>query len=94
MIIVEIYEAASGEWSKVGDVTFDGGVLSATDDGVRLINEPLQCLDDSGRYDIDPKADPEKFIRTLPKVITGSYYRAVMTRNDSPATLEVPVRIG
>ena len=94
MIIVEIYEIAGGDWIRVGNVTFDRGALTATGDGTRIITEPLQCLDASGRYDIDPKSDPEKFIRALPLVIKGSYYRAVMTQNDNKAPIDVPIDIG
>jgi hypothetical protein len=58
-------------------VTLENGRLAATGQGVKLIKEPLQVLDETGRYDINPHQEPERFMKALPQVYKGSYFRAV-----------------
>ena len=94
MIAVDIYDVNNdAEWEKVGDVTFDGGVLSGTGQGAELIKEPLACHDEAGNYSIDPQKEPERFIKALPQVFKGSYCRAV-TRQAVAASLDVPIDLG
>lgn len=95
MIIVDIYDMGDdGEWEKVGDVMFNESTLSGTGEGEDLISEPLECHDQTGNYSIDPKTEPERFIKALPQVFKGSYCRAVTRQADVVASLEVPITLG
>jgi hypothetical protein len=76
-MIVDLYDLTDDGYKKVGDVTFENGCLTATGQGADLIKEPLRCHDQTGRYDIDPQQEPERFMRALPQVYSGSYFRAV-----------------
>jgi hypothetical protein len=82
-MVVDLYDLTSDGYKKVGDVTLENGHLTATGQGERLIKEPLPCLDQTGRYDINPQQEPERFMKALPQVYKGSYFRAVM-RPEAP----------
>jgi hypothetical protein len=91
MIAVDLYELGNGGWKKVGDVTFDNGRLVGTGDGVGLIKQPLDGGEDVGMC--DPVTEPERFIKALPRAISGSYYRA-NTRENAGAQKRKAARKG
>jgi hypothetical protein len=83
-MIVDLYDLTSDGYKKVGEVTWENGRLTGTGQGEGLINETLQGMDQkTGRYDINPQQEPERFMKALPQVYKGSYFRAV-ARPEAP----------
>ena len=81
-MIVDLYSLGDDGTKLTGSIILDKDGLRVTGDSkhVReIFSQPLRCYDEDKHmvFMVDPKADPERFVKELPNVYHGTYFWAV-----------------